>query len=47
VATVSHVAAARPAVSSLEVNPILSGPGGALALDARVVLDPGTPPARS
>jgi acyl-CoA synthetase (NDP forming) len=40
VATVSEIAAARPGLSSLEVNPVLAGPSGVLALDARVVLDP-------
>jgi acyl-CoA synthetase (NDP forming) len=47
VATVSRLAAARPALASLEVNPVLAGPHGALALDARVVLDPEPPLARS
>jgi acyl-CoA synthetase (NDP forming) len=38
VARVSFLAAAHPELVELEVNPLLAGPGGALALDARVVL---------
>ncbi|WP_208542958.1 acetate--CoA ligase family protein [Nocardioides euryhalodurans] len=38
VARVSDVAAAHPELVELELNPVLAGPGGALALDARVVL---------
>ena len=34
----SHLAAASPQILELEVNPLLVGPGGAIALDARVVL---------
>jgi acyl-CoA synthetase (NDP forming) len=37
-ATVSRLAAARPEIAELEVNPLLVTPAGALALDARVVL---------
>ncbi len=40
VARITTVAAAHPELASLEVNPILAGPDGALALDARAVLDP-------
>jgi len=32
------VAAARPGVQEVEINPLLVTPTGALALDARVVL---------
>jgi acyl-CoA synthetase (NDP forming) len=38
VSTVSRVAAAHPELAELEVNPLLAGPVGAMALDARVVL---------
>ena len=38
VSALSHVAAAHPELSELEINPLLAGPSGALALDARVVL---------
>lgn len=38
--TVSRVAAAHPELAELEVNPVLAGPGGALALDARAVVAP-------
>jgi hypothetical protein len=40
IARVTEVAAAHPELASLEVNPLLARPDGALALDARVVLDP-------
>jgi acyl-CoA synthetase (NDP forming) len=47
---VSHVAAAHPELAELEVNPLLAGPAGAVALDARLVpARPATscrPPAR-
>jgi acyl-CoA synthetase (NDP forming) len=39
VACVSQVAAAHPELAELELNPVLAGPSGAVALDARVVLD--------
>ena len=45
IARVTSVAAAHPELASVEANPILARPGGALALDARVVLHPD--PARS
>ncbi|GAB2444493.1 acetate--CoA ligase family protein [Nocardioides hungaricus] len=38
VARVSRLAAAHPELAELELNPVLAGPGGVLALDARVVL---------
>ena len=38
VARVSHLAAAHPELVELELNPVLAGPAGVLALDARVVL---------
>ena len=38
VARVSRLAAAHPEVVELELNPVLAGPAGVLALDARVVL---------
>jgi acyl-CoA synthetase (NDP forming) len=38
VARVSTLAAAHPELVELELNPLLAGPAGALALDARVVL---------
>ncbi len=38
VARVSHLAAAHPELVELELNPVLAGPEGVLALDARVVL---------
>jgi acyl-CoA synthetase (NDP forming) len=38
VALVSGVAAAHPELVELELNPVLAGPDGAVALDARVVL---------
>ncbi|KQW48318.1 hypothetical protein ASC77_06025 [Nocardioides sp. Root1257] len=41
VARVSVLAAAHPEVAELELNPVLAGPTGVLALDARVVLGPG------
>ena len=37
VARVSHLAAAHPELVELELNPVLAGPSGVLALDARVV----------
>jgi acyl-CoA synthetase (NDP forming) len=39
VVRVSELAAAHPEVAELELNPVLAGPDGVLALDARVVLD--------
>jgi acyl-CoA synthetase (NDP forming) len=45
IARVTAVAAAHPELASVEANPILARPAGALALDARVVLHPD--PARS
>jgi acyl-CoA synthetase (NDP forming) len=38
---VSHVAAAHPELVELELNPVLAGPGGVVALDARMVLGEG------
>ena len=38
VARVSGVAAAHPELVELELNPVLAGPDGVVALDARVVL---------
>ncbi len=38
VSTVSRVAAEHPELAELELNPVLAGPRGAVALDARVVL---------
>ena len=38
VARVSRLAAAHPELVELELNPLLAGPAGAVALDARVVL---------
>ena len=38
VARVSRLAAAHPELVELELNPVLAGPDGVLALDARVVL---------
>jgi acyl-CoA synthetase (NDP forming) len=38
IARVTAVAAAHPELASVEVNPLLARPAGALALDARVVL---------
>ncbi|WP_051276073.1 acetate--CoA ligase family protein [Marmoricola sp. URHB0036] len=38
VSAFSRVAAAHPELSELEINPLLTGPSGTLALDARVVL---------
>ena len=38
VARVSRLAAAHPELIELELNPVLAGPGGVVALDARVVL---------
>jgi acetate---CoA ligase (ADP-forming) len=38
VVRVAHLAAAHPELVELELNPVLAGPGGVLALDARVVL---------
>jgi succinyl-CoA synthetase beta subunit len=31
------VAAAHPAIAEIEINPLLVTPGGAVALDARVI----------
>ncbi len=36
-AALSMLAAARPELAEIEVNPLLVGPAGAVALDARVV----------
>jgi hypothetical protein len=43
VACVSQTAAAHPELAELELNPVLAGPSGAVALDARVVLDESQP----
>jgi len=40
VARVSHLSAAHPELVELELNPVLAGPSGSLALDARVVQGP-------
>jgi acyl-CoA synthetase (NDP forming) len=37
VARVSELAAAHPELVELELNPVLAGPSGVVALDARVV----------
>jgi acyl-CoA synthetase (NDP forming) len=47
IALVTAVAAEHPELASLEVNPILARPDGVVALDARAVLHPDTPTARS
>lgn len=38
VSRVSHLAVAHPELLELELNPVLAGPDGVLALDARIVL---------
>jgi hypothetical protein len=38
VAALSTLAAAHPEISEIEINPLLVGTDGALALDARVIL---------
>jgi acyl-CoA synthetase (NDP forming) len=38
VSTLSGLAAAHPEIAELEVNPVLASPGGAVGVDARVVL---------
>jgi acyl-CoA synthetase (NDP forming) len=47
VATISALAAGHPEVAELEVNPLLLTPSGAVALDARLVLHPPEPSART
>ena len=42
ISSLSHFAAAHPEVSELECNPVAVGPSGAVALDARIVLAPGS-----
>src|SRR5919198_794553 len=37
-AALSRLAAERPEIAEVEINPLLATPGGAVALDARVVL---------
>ena len=37
-AALSRVAAAHPEIAEIEINPLLVTPGGAVGLDARVVL---------
>jgi succinyl-CoA synthetase beta subunit len=44
IARVSAVAAANPEMSEIECNPVAVSRRGAVALDARVVLDTGSPP---
>ncbi len=46
VARVSQVAAAHPELAEVELNPVLAGPSGAVALDARVVIDESQPGVR-
>ncbi len=41
----SILAAQVPAIAELDINPLLAGPGGVMAVDARVRVDNGAPPA--
>jgi acyl-CoA synthetase (NDP forming) len=43
VAAVGRVIVDDPAIREIDLNPVIAGPGGALAVDALVVLDPASP----
>lgn len=47
VARVSSVAAAHPEIAEVECNPVAATPGGAIALDARIVLGVSASPGQS